>query len=121
MPLFVLIGLAAGLACAALFASAQFGGIGGRFLLQFLVPLPAFLAGLGWGPGAALIAAVSAAAGTSLLLEAKDGLLILVSQGLPAAYLCYLAQLSRTVTPGPNAPTADPTVEWYPIGRLVAT
>ncbi len=131
MPPFILIGLAAGLASAALFASATAGGMGGRLLLFFLAPLPAFLAGLGWGPMAAAISAVSAAIGISLLINLNAGLLVLLSHGLPAAYLCYLAQLSRgpAITAAPSGqatlgptPATNPTadVEWYPIGRLVA-
>lgn len=133
MPPFIIVGLAAGLASAALFASATAGGMGGRLLLFFLAPLPSFLAGLGWGPMAALISAVAAAAGVALLLSVKAGLMVLISHGLPAAYLCYLAQLSRTVS-APALPRSDgsgtltgpaaapsSSVEWYPAGRLVAT
>lgn len=137
MPQFVIIGLAAGLACAALFASATVGGRGGHLLLFFLAPLPAFLAGLGWGPLAAAISAATATIATGLLLSAKAGLLLLVSHGLPAAYLCYLAQLRRTVAtadigpasagangaaelPGPAASRSPSSTEWYPVGRLVA-
>ncbi len=125
MPPFILVGLAAGLASAALFASATAGGMGGRLLLFFLAPLPLFLAGLGWGPMAALISAAAAAAGVALLLSVKAGLMVMVSHGLPAAYLCYLAQLSRTSdaplpTSGGEAAAAPGRVEWYPVGRLVA-
>ena len=97
MPIFILIGLAAGLASAALLASATFGGMGGRLLLYFLAPLPAFLAGLGWGAASAAVAAVATALGAALLLSGKSAIIVLLTQGLPVAFLCYLVQLNRTV------------------------
>lgn len=139
MPPFVLIGLAAGLACAALFASATAGGMGGRLLLFFLAPMPAFLAGLGWGPASAAIAAIAAALGVGLLINITAGAMVLLTHGLPTAYLCYLVQLNRPgtagaagvpatpigepatpVTGGPPASSGQTGVEWYPVGRLVA-
>lgn len=126
MPPFILVGLAAGFASAVLFASATMGGVGGRLMLYFLAPLPAFLAGLGWGAGAAVIGALSTGLGCGLLLGPKAGLTVLVSQGLPVAVLCHLALLNR---PGAGAappaavtgaPTGPASVEWYPVGRLVA-
>lgn len=129
MPQFIIIGLAAGIASAALFASATAGGMGGRLFLFFLAPLPSFLAGLGWGPYAAAISAMAAAAGISLLLSVKAGLLVLLSHGLPAAYLCYLAQLGRAAPVagrGPGSafgqtPSSQASgTEWYPVGRLIA-
>ena len=60
MPSFLPIGLGAGLAAAVLFASAVLGQSVLGLLLLLIVPLPKFLAGLGWGWPAALTAAVSA-------------------------------------------------------------
>lgn len=116
----ILIGIAAGFAMSVLVASAGMGSFGGRFLLHFLAPLPAFLAGLGWGPVAALACALSAMLGATLVLSAKMGLVVLLSQGLPVALLCYLAQLNREATV--QGPTGQPVAatEWYPVGRLVA-
>lgn len=123
MPPFVLIGLAAGLASAVLFASATAGGITGRFLLFFLAPLPGFLAGLGWGAGAAIVSGLATALGCAFLLSPMGALVVLVSQGLPIALICYLSQLSRPVAPsapaGPGG-SSEPGVEWYPLGRMVA-
>ena len=118
MPHFILIGLAAGLASAVLFASATAGSPAGRLLLFFLAPLPGFLAGLGWGSAAATISAVAAAVGCGVLLGAKSGLVVLLSQGIPVALLCYLAQLSRTRSV--DGGTEPPPAEWYPVGRMVA-
>lgn len=122
MPPFILIGLAAGLASAVLFASATMGNPAGRILLFFLAPLPAFLAGLGWGASAAAISAVSASLGLAALIGPKSGFVLLLSQGIPVAVLCYLAQLNRTLPAPPVQGTSSgpAVVEWYPVGRMVA-
>lgn len=121
MPQVILIGAAAGLASAALFASALYGGMGGRLLIYFLAPLPLFLAGLGWGTIAALVAAIGAALGSALLLSPATGVVVFASQGLPVFYICHLAQLRRTVAASPGDIGGAPeAVEWYPVGRLVA-
>lgn len=121
MPQIILIGAAAGLASAALFASALYGGMGGRMLIYFLAPLPLFLAGLGWGTIAALVAAVGSAVGSALLLSPVTGLVVLASQGLPVFYVCHLAQLRRAVAVGPSDIGDEQTaIEWYPIGRMIA-
>lgn len=123
MPQYVLIGLAGGLASAVLFMSATMGGPAGRVLLYFLAPLPSFLAGLGWGPMSALVAALAASAAIGFILGgAWPAFLFLVSQGLPIVMLCHLALLNRSFAPaGPDddAGGAAPT-EWYPAGRLLA-
>lgn len=116
MPMFIPIGLAAGVASALLFASAAYGSMGGRLLLFFLAPLPCFLAGLGWGAASAALAAVSSAIGAMALLGLKAGAVLLLSQGIPVVVLCHLSQLRREVDVG--AP--QPVVEWYPLGRIVA-
>lgn len=132
----VLIGLAGGLASAVLFIAATVsggaiaGGIDLRVLLYFLAPLPAFLAGLGWGPIAAVAAAVASGVGCGLLRGLTAGLMVFVSQGLPMVLVCYLAQLQRGASAAPppvmagnaerpGVPTLTAT-EWYPVGRLVA-
>ena len=133
MQIIILIGLAGGLASAALFVAATIsggaisGGMDGRVLLYFMAPLPAFLAGLGWGPIAALTAALAAGLGCGLLRGLTAGLMVLVSQGLPMALVCYLAQLNRgpALPAGPVAPDGAAAAiatntEWYPVGRLVA-
>jgi hypothetical protein len=108
----VLVGLAAGLAAALLFASLVSGSLF-SFLLFYLASLPVMIVGLGWSQLAALIAALVAAAS---LAAAFGGFLFaafLVGLGLPAWWLSYLALLAR---PAP----ADPAgLEWYPVGNLV--
>jgi hypothetical protein len=122
MPPFILVGLAAGAASALLFLSATAGNPAGRLLLFFLAPLPAFLAGLGWGHMAAAVSAVSASLGCAAFLGLSSGLVVFLSQGVPVTALCYLAQLGRPVGAGPTggpAPVA-PAIEWFPAGHMIA-
>lgn len=124
MPVFILVGLGGGLASAALFSSAAAGGAGGRLILYMLVPLPCFLAGLGWGALAAAVAAVVGSAAVGAILGLKAAVLFFLSHGLPAAILCHLALLSRPLQAaagaGPVPPGGPPALEWYPPGRLTA-
>lgn len=122
MPHYFLIGLAGGLASAVLFMSATMGGPAGRVFLYFLAPLPSFLAGLGWGPAAALVAALAASGAIGFVLGGIwPAFVFLISQGLPIAILCHLALLNRSFTaPSPNEDASTTTVEWYPPGRLLA-
>ncbi len=123
MPHYLLIGLAGGLASAVLFMSATMGGPAGRVFLYFLAPLPSFLVGLGWGPMAAIVAALAASGAIGFVLGGIwPAFVFLVSQGLPIAILCHLALLNRSFTapsPDDDASGAAP-VEWYPAGRLLA-
>ncbi|MEZ5855258.1 MAG: DUF2232 domain-containing protein [Hyphomicrobiaceae bacterium] len=124
MPQFLLVGLAAGMASALLFASASAGGMGGRMLLFYLAPLPTYLAGLGWGAIAAAIAAVVSALGAGLFLAPATGGIYFLGHGLPAIVLCHLALLHRPLASPtatyPATPPSAPAIEWYPPGRLVA-
>lgn len=123
MPQALLIGLAAGLASAVLFASATMGNPAGRLLLFFLAPLPGFLVGLGWGWLAAAVSGVAASVAVALLMSAKSGFVLLLSQGLPVLALCYLAQLNRPLgraASDPSDPAPAAALEWYPPGRLLA-
>jgi hypothetical protein len=124
MPYFALIGLAGGFASAVLFMSAIAGGPMGRVLLYFLAPLPSFLAGLGWGAPAALVAAFTAAAGIGVVLGGIwPAFVFLVSQGLPIVILCHLALLNRPIAvgmPGDEDSGSPPAIDWYPVGRLLA-
>lgn len=110
-----LIGLAAGLASALLFASAAAGSLPWRALVFFLTPLPIYLAGLalGWRP--ALAGAGLATAVLAVLAAPLGAFGFLLSEAGPAVALTYLAGLYRDsgVLKGPV------DVEWYPIGRIV--
>jgi len=107
------IGIAAGAAAALLFAS-LLSGSPLSLLLVSLGPLPIIIAALGWGHIAGLVAAVVAAAALTLSLSGALFFAFLVSVGLPAWWLSYLALLARP------APQIGPEgLEWYPVGRLV--
>jgi len=79
-------------------------------ILFYLAPLPILIAALGWSHWAALIAAVTAAAGLAAFLSPLFFITFLVGIGLPAWWLGYLALLARPVPGG---------MEWYPVGRIV--
>ncbi|MEO8421301.1 MAG: DUF2232 domain-containing protein [Hyphomicrobium sp.] len=111
MPYRLLIGVAAGLVSAVVFASATTGPLLMRMVLFLLTPLALFLAGLGLGP---LAAAVGGLAGTVFVLIAGSPIHALVfaaAQAIPVGVLTYLASLNRQDAGG--------SVEWYPAGRLV--
>ncbi len=114
------IGLGAGLVSAVLFASAAIGGVQ-SVLLLYLSPLPPLLAGLGWGWASAAVAAISGTVVSAAALGFMSGVSYFITLGLPIAGLCYLALLSREATElqpaGHGQP--QPTLEWYPPGRLV--
>lgn len=82
-------------------------------LLYMLAPVPVLIAALGWNHRSGLVAtlvgglAIAAFTGSPL-----GGLGFAIITGLPAWWLAYLALLGR--------PNADGTMEWYPIGRLLA-
>jgi hypothetical protein len=106
-----LIGLGAGAASALLFASV----LSGSFLsvvLFYLAPLPVLIAAIGWSHWAGLAAALTAALGLALAFGTFFFPAFLISVGLPAWWLGYLALLAR---PGVSAGE----FEWYPPGRLV--
>jgi hypothetical protein len=121
MPHYILMGLAGGFASAVLFMSATAGGTAGRILLYFLAPLPSFLAGLGWGSTSALVAALAASTATGFVLGGIwPAFVFLVSQGVPIVLLCHFALLDRAPGTIPADGSGATTVEWYPVGRLLA-
>src|SRR5262249_25493864 len=110
----LLIGIAAGLVSALVHFSAEQGGPALRLLLLFLIPLPALLAGLGWGWLPAAASAIAGALATTLVDSPLDGLASLLAFGIPATFIAYLAYLSRP------SPYDEGKREWYPLGRLLA-
>ena len=106
-----LVGLGAGACSALLFASMLSKSIVAIGLF-YLSPLPILIVALGWSHWAGLLAAVAAAASLALAIDSFYFLAFLISIGLPAWWLGYLALLAR--------PGASPDeIEWYPPGRLV--
>ncbi|MEC9368606.1 MAG: DUF2232 domain-containing protein [Pseudomonadota bacterium] len=114
----LIIGTGAGLVSAVLFASTA-GGTWLAVLLFYLAPLPGFLAGLGWGWHAALIAGASGSVVVLAALGIKAAAVFVFALAIPFTTLTYLALLSRTGVTLPDQPPAQ-SVEWYPLGRLVA-
>jgi Predicted membrane protein (DUF2232) len=113
MMQFVLVGIAAGLASALVFASIA-SGSALSIPLFYLAPLPVLIAAMGWGHASGLIAAGVAALGLGIAFGSTLFVVFLVGVGFPAWWLGYLALLARPVTNG-----APEHLEWYPVGRLV--
>lgn len=109
----VLIALAAGGAAALMFASIASGALM-SIVLFYLAPLPLMVAGLGWGPLAALIGAIAGCIGIGATFGLSYIAAFGLGIGLPAWWLSRLALLGR-----PVEEAAAPAVEWYPVGRLV--
>lgn len=114
------ISIGAGLASALLFLSTATGSVLAMALL-FVVVLPSFIAGLGWGNGAALTAVLTATIIIGVLLGPASGAVYLAVLGAPVAMLTYLALLAREAPPeDQKAESAAAALQWYPPGHLVA-
>jgi hypothetical protein len=87
------IGLICGFVSALLMSTAASENFA-AYLLLCLVPLPVFLAGLGWGALASMIALAAGAAISHVFLGAPGAPSFLILFGTPAAILSYI-----TVTP----------------------
>jgi len=108
----VLIGVGAGAASALLFASIA-SGVPLSFVLANFAQLPILLAAIGWTHVAGLLGALIASAGLAVATTGSVAFAFLLSIGLPAWCIGYLALLGR---PSPSNPAE---VEWYPLGRIV--
>jgi hypothetical protein len=125
MPPAYLIGLGAGLVSGVLFTSLIPHTLL-AIVLFYLAPAPVFLAALGWGPTAGVMAALAG----SLIPMAAKGLYLAGAYAafvaLPSIAMCRLALQYRVAAPGstatPNlsAALSSGIVEWYPEGRLFA-
>jgi hypothetical protein len=112
-PQTLLIGLGSGLASAVLFYSAARGGILLKLALFILTPLPTVIAGLGWSWIAAAAAAFAGALIMGLAAGPGFALGYLLTLGLPAILVAWLADLGR--------PRADGTgTDWYPASSILA-
>jgi hypothetical protein len=116
----ILIALAAGCASALMFASIISGALI-SLLLFYLAPLPLMVAALGWGPASALIAGIVAGAGLGLAFGLPYFGAFVLTVGLPAFWLGHLALLAKPADASnpAAADTAQPVLEWYPLGRLL--
>jgi hypothetical protein len=116
MPTPLIIGAGSGLVSAALFASAATAAALAGVLL-YLAPLPLCLAGLGWGSGAALVAAIAGTFVVALSLGPVAASIFALLIASPTALLVHLALLSRPLT-SPQGQVTQ-AIEWYPAGRIV--
>ncbi len=107
-----ILAIAAGVISAVVFASATTGAFMLRIVLFLLTPLSLYLTGLGLGPVAAAIAAITATAAVLLIANPLAAEVYAISTALPAVFCTRLALLSREV---------DGEREWYPIGRVAVT
>src|SRR5687767_10387258 len=106
----LLAGVGAGLTSALLFAvTATRSPIG--MLLLYVAPLPVLIAALGWNHRSGLVAVAAGALASTVVFRLEVGIAFAVGVALPAWWLAYLALLGR--------PTADGSLEWYPLGRLL--
>jgi hypothetical protein len=81
-------------------------------VLYLLAPIPVLIVSLGWNHRSGLVAALVGGLAIAFILSPLSGLGFAIITALPAWWLSYLALLGR---PGP-----DGTMEWYPVGRLLA-
>jgi hypothetical protein len=115
----LLIAMAAGCASALMFASI-ISGVLISLLLFYLAPLPLMVAGMAWGPLSAAIGGTAAAAGLAAIFGLPYGIGFVIMIALPAWWLGHLALLGRAVSSDAAADDgAAPTLEWYPIGRIL--
>ncbi len=115
-PTYLLFGIIAGLVSALLFGLVLTGFAYALFLV-FLIPIPLFIAGLGWGAVAATVGGLAGAGALMLMADFKTGLLFALQAAFLPAVLSYLALISRSGSLDQNAKARG--VEWYPEGRLV--
>lgn len=105
------------------------------FGLLYFLPLPGFIAGLGWGPLAAAIAVAVAALLVTATSGVTAGFTHVITFGIPVLIICHIAFLNRWVPSPQGSESTQPdqdetgpdgaadkggTREWYPLGRIVA-
>ncbi|MCB5176840.1 DUF2232 domain-containing protein [Microvirga lenta] len=108
---FVVTGIGAGLV-SALLTAVVVKATPLAAVLYLLAPIPVLIVSLGWNHRSGLVAAAVGGLAIAAFLSPLSGLGFAVVTALPAWWLAYLALLGR--------PAADGTIEWYPLGRLLA-
>ncbi|WP_426434206.1 DUF2232 domain-containing protein [Bradyrhizobium genosp. P] len=112
-----LMAIAAGAASALMFASIVSGAMI-SLLLFYLAPLPLMVTALGWGPLAATIGGIAAAASLGAIFGLPYCVAFAVMVALPSWWLGHLALLGRPIASEAAEP-APPQFEWYPVGRIL--
>jgi hypothetical protein len=108
---FVVTGIGAGLV-SALLTAVVVKATPLAAILYLLAPIPVLIVSLGWNHRSGLVAAVVGGLAIAAFISPLSGLAFAVITALPAWWLAYLALLGR--------PGTDGTMEWYPVGRLLA-
>jgi hypothetical protein len=90
-------------------------------LLFYLAPLPLMVAAMGWGPTCAAIGGALASAVLGAMFGPPYSAAFVLTVALPAWWLGHLVLLGRSVTADapPQATSAPPPVDWYPLGRIL--
>jgi hypothetical protein len=104
------IGVAAGLA-AALLSVGSVVQTSLSFILFFIAPLPVMVAGLGWGPAAAIAAAATVFLAVSSFASLLPGLIVTLTIAVPAAVMAYFASLAQSGEGG--------KLDWYPLSGVL--
>ncbi|WP_210483164.1 DUF2232 domain-containing protein [Microvirga antarctica] len=108
---FILTGIGAGLV-SALLTAVVIKATPLAAVLYLLAPIPVLIVSLGWNHRAGLVAAAVGGLAIAMFISPLSGVGFVVVTALPAWWLSYLALLGR--------PGKDGTIEWYPVGRLLA-
>ncbi|MGY4569940.1 MULTISPECIES: hypothetical protein [Bradyrhizobium] len=116
----LIVALAAGAASALMFASISSGALI-SLLLYFLAPLPLMVSALAWGPLAAAIGGVAAASVLGAIFGLPYCIAFAMIVAVPGWWLGHLALLGRPIenAAGDSATEQPPTLEWYPVGRIL--
>jgi hypothetical protein len=115
----ILISIAAGCASALMFASI-ISGAAVSLLLFYLAPLPLMVAALGWGGTGSAIGGLIASLGLGVSFGWPYMAAFIVTVALPAWWLGHLALLGRPVAQDFSPASVPDTIEWYPVGRIIA-
>jgi Predicted membrane protein (DUF2232) len=105
----IAIGVAAGLA-AALLSVGSVVQTSLSFILFFIAPLPVMVAGLGWGPAAALAAVATVFLAVSSFASLLPGLIVTLTIAIPAAVMAYFASLAQSGEGG--------RLDWFPLSGV---
>ena len=115
----ILIGLAAGLASALLFAGLILQSptaVG----LSLAAPIPILIASLGWGSRIGFIAALTASVTLAAVTGfAGSGLILFATMALPSAIVGHLAGLARPKENAEPALEGPLAFDWYPLERIL--
>ena len=109
------VGILAGLA-SALMSSGVIAQSGMAVVLYFLTPLPIFVAALGWGSSAGLVAAAAATIAVGIFAAPMAALLMALTSYAPAAIGAYLSGLAR---PASELGGPEDVMVWYPLSDIV--